>query len=167
MSNKDSKPVKDGELTDKQLDGIAGGQGAVIRCRSGDLLPGDHQIAVAVDGQPVPPIDHRGRGRLLDDHRSAKHRNAPAGYRRGAVQSHLGVGVGVPGVVEHYAQRHVEVLAVVVILGLLATVLTAGISGKMGKARHELARTQIAQLVAQGIWGWEFISRETSSPVPQ
>lgn len=43
----------------------------------------------------------------------------------------------------------VEILAVVVILGLLAATLTVGISGKMAKAKKELARTQIAQLVAQ------------------
>lgn len=43
----------------------------------------------------------------------------------------------------------VEILAVVVILGLLAATLTVGISGKMGKAKRELSRTQVAQLVAQ------------------
>lgn len=43
----------------------------------------------------------------------------------------------------------VEILAVVVILGMLAVTLTVGIAGKMGKARHEIARTQIAQLVTQ------------------
>lgn len=41
----------------------------------------------------------------------------------------------------------IEVLAVVVILGLLAATLTYGISGRIGKARHEIARTQIAQLM--------------------
>ncbi|MDA3961796.1 MAG: type II secretion system major pseudopilin GspG [Planctomycetota bacterium] len=41
----------------------------------------------------------------------------------------------------------IEVLAVVVILGLLAATLTVGLSGKFGKARHEIARTQIGQLV--------------------
>ena len=43
----------------------------------------------------------------------------------------------------------VEILAVVVILGLLAATLTVGISGKMGRAKRELAKTQIAQLVGQ------------------
>ncbi len=43
----------------------------------------------------------------------------------------------------------VEILAVVVILGLLAATLTVGISAKMGRAKKELARTAIAQLVAQ------------------
>lgn len=41
----------------------------------------------------------------------------------------------------------IEVLAVVVILGLLAVTLTVGISGRISKARHEIARTQIAQLM--------------------
>lgn len=40
----------------------------------------------------------------------------------------------------------IEILAVVVILGLLAATLTVGISGKMGKARHEIAKTQLAQI---------------------
>ena len=40
----------------------------------------------------------------------------------------------------------IEVLAVVVILGLLAATLTVGLSGKFGKARHEIARTQLGQL---------------------
>ena len=43
----------------------------------------------------------------------------------------------------------VEILAVVVILGLLAVTLTVGIAGKMGKAKQEIAKTQIAQLVGQ------------------
>jgi general secretion pathway protein G len=43
----------------------------------------------------------------------------------------------------------VEVLAVLVILGLLAATLTIGIGGKMGQAKTEIARTQIGQLVAQ------------------
>ena len=43
----------------------------------------------------------------------------------------------------------IEVLAVVVILGLLAVTLTVGITGKMGKARSEIAKTQIAQIVSQ------------------
>jgi general secretion pathway protein G len=41
----------------------------------------------------------------------------------------------------------IEVLAVVVILGLLAATLTYGIGSRIGKARHEIARTQIAQIV--------------------
>lgn len=47
------------------------------------------------------------------------------------------------------AMTLVEILAVVVILGLLAATLTIGIAGKMGKAKHEIAKTQIAQIVAQ------------------
>jgi general secretion pathway protein G len=43
----------------------------------------------------------------------------------------------------------VEVLAVVVILGLLTVTLTLGITAKMGKAKHEIAKTQIGQIVAQ------------------
>ena len=40
----------------------------------------------------------------------------------------------------------IEVLAVVVILGLLAATLTVGLSGRIGKAKHEIARTQLAQI---------------------
>jgi general secretion pathway protein G len=47
------------------------------------------------------------------------------------------------------AMTLVEILAVVVILGLLAVTLTVGIAGKMGKAKGEIAKTQIAQIVAQ------------------
>ncbi len=47
------------------------------------------------------------------------------------------------------AMTLVEILAVVVILGLLATTLVVGISGKMGRAKTEISRTQIAQLVGQ------------------
>ncbi len=43
----------------------------------------------------------------------------------------------------------IEILAVVVILGMLAVTLTVGITGKMGKARGEIAKTQIAQIVGQ------------------
>ena len=43
----------------------------------------------------------------------------------------------------------VEILAVVVILGLLAVTLTVGITAKMGKAKQEICRTQIAQTVGQ------------------
>lgn len=50
-------------------------------------------------------------------------------------------------------QRHgltlVEILAVVVILGLLAATLTVGILGKLGRARSEIAKTQIAYIVSQ------------------
>lgn len=41
----------------------------------------------------------------------------------------------------------VEILAVVVILGFLAATLAAGLSGSFGKAKHELAKTGIGQLV--------------------
>jgi len=40
----------------------------------------------------------------------------------------------------------IEVLAVVVILGMLAATLAVGLSGKFGKANHEIARTQIGQI---------------------
>ncbi|HKX46048.1 MAG TPA: type II secretion system major pseudopilin GspG [Planctomycetota bacterium] len=40
----------------------------------------------------------------------------------------------------------VEILAVVVILGLLATTLTVGFSGSFGKAKSELARTGVGQV---------------------
>ncbi len=43
----------------------------------------------------------------------------------------------------------IEILAVVVILGLLAVTLTVGITAKFGKAKHEIAKTQIAGIVAQ------------------
>ena len=41
----------------------------------------------------------------------------------------------------------VEVLAVVVILGIIATALSVGFSGTFGKAKAELAKTGIAQIV--------------------
>jgi len=41
----------------------------------------------------------------------------------------------------------VEILAVVVILGLIAAVLAVGFSGSFGKAKHELAKTGIGQVV--------------------
>jgi len=47
------------------------------------------------------------------------------------------------------AMTLVEILAVVVILGLLAVTLTVGIAGKLGRARSEIARTQIAHIVTQ------------------
>lgn len=43
----------------------------------------------------------------------------------------------------------IEILAVVVILGMLAVTLTVGISAKFGKAKHEIAKTQIAGVVGQ------------------
>ena len=43
----------------------------------------------------------------------------------------------------------IEILAVVVILGLLAVTLTVGITAKFGKAKHEISKTQIAGIVAQ------------------
>jgi len=42
-----------------------------------------------------------------------------------------------------------EVLAVVVILGLLAVTLTVGLTGKIGRAKREIARTQISQVITQ------------------
>lgn len=56
------------------------------------------------------------------------------------------------GLMQMHARRAmtlVEILAVVVILGLLAVTLTVGITGKMGKARSEIAKAQIAQIVTQ------------------
>jgi len=41
----------------------------------------------------------------------------------------------------------VEILAVVVILGLIAAVLAVSFSGSFGKAKHELAKTGIGQVV--------------------
>jgi general secretion pathway protein G len=41
----------------------------------------------------------------------------------------------------------VEILAVVVILGFLAATLAVGFSGSFGKAKHELAKTGIGQIV--------------------
>lgn len=43
----------------------------------------------------------------------------------------------------------VEILAVVVILGLIAGTLAVGFSGAFGKGKHELARTQIGLLVGK------------------
>lgn len=43
----------------------------------------------------------------------------------------------------------VEVLAVVVILGLIAGTLLVGFSGSFGRAKHELAKTGIGVVVAQ------------------
>ena len=43
----------------------------------------------------------------------------------------------------------VEVLAVVVILGLLAATLATGFSSGLGKGRREIARTALAQIVAR------------------
>jgi len=43
----------------------------------------------------------------------------------------------------------VEILAVVVILGLIATTLLVGFSGTFGKAKHELARSAIGLLVGK------------------
>lgn len=47
------------------------------------------------------------------------------------------------------AMTLIEILAVVVILGMLAATLTVGVSAKMGRAKKEVAKTAIAQLVAQ------------------
>ena len=43
----------------------------------------------------------------------------------------------------------VEILAVLVILGLLAGTLVVGLSSSMGKARHELAKSGIAAIVSK------------------
>jgi general secretion pathway protein G len=57
----------------------------------------------------------------------------------------------------------VEILAVVVILGLLAVTLTVGITGKMGKAKQEIAKTQIGQIVAQ-VQTFQLEHRKLPSP---
>lgn len=49
----------------------------------------------------------------------------------------------------HRGMTLVEVLAVVVILGLIATTLLVGFSGTFGKAKQELARSGIALLVGK------------------
>ena len=43
----------------------------------------------------------------------------------------------------------VEILAVVVILGLIAGTLMVGFSGSVGKAKHELARSGVGVIVTQ------------------
>jgi general secretion pathway protein G len=47
------------------------------------------------------------------------------------------------------AMTLVEILAVVVILGLVAGTLLVGFSGSFGKAKHELAKTGIGLVVTQ------------------
>jgi len=47
------------------------------------------------------------------------------------------------------AMTLVEILAVVVILGLIAGTLLVGFSGTFGKAKHELARSGIGQVVSR------------------
>lgn len=49
----------------------------------------------------------------------------------------------------HRAMTLIEVLAVVVILSLLAVTLTVGLSGKLSKAKREICKTQIAEVVSQ------------------
>jgi general secretion pathway protein G len=56
------------------------------------------------------------------------------------------------------AMTLIEVLAVVVILGLLAVTLTVGISAKLGKAKREICKTQIADLIAQ-IQAYQLVKR--------
>jgi general secretion pathway protein G len=52
----------------------------------------------------------------------------------------------------------IEVLAVVVILGLLAVTLTVGISAKLGKAKREICKTQIAEIISQ-IQAYQLVKR--------
>lgn len=47
------------------------------------------------------------------------------------------------------AMTLVEILAVVIILGLIAATLTIGLSGSFGKAKHELAKTAIGTICAK------------------
>jgi general secretion pathway protein G len=61
------------------------------------------------------------------------------------------------------AMTLVEILAVVVILGLLAVTLTVGITAKMGKAKQEIAKTQIGQIVAQ-IQTYQLDKRKLPTP---
>ena len=49
----------------------------------------------------------------------------------------------------HLGMTLVEVLAVVVILGLIAGTLLVGFSGSFGKAKHELAKSGIGIVVTQ------------------
>lgn len=56
---------------------------------------------------------------------------------------------GAPASGSRLGMTLVEILAVVVILGLLAVTLTVGITAKMGKAKQEICKTQIAQTVGQ------------------
>lgn len=46
------------------------------------------------------------------------------------------------------AMTILEILAVVVILGMLAVALTVGLAGKVGRAKTEIARSQVARLAA-------------------
>lgn len=59
------------------------------------------------------------------------------------------IGRGRAGREARAAMTLVEVLAVVVILGLLAATLATGFSSGIGKGRQEIARTAIAQVVAK------------------
>ncbi len=51
--------------------------------------------------------------------------------------------------VHHSGMTLVEILAVVVILGLVVATLTIGFSGSFGKAKHELAKTGIGLLAGK------------------
>jgi len=54
-----------------------------------------------------------------------------------------------PGIRLQRAMTLVEILAVVVILGLVAGTLLVGFSGTFGKARHELAKSGIGIVVSK------------------
>lgn len=58
----------------------------------------------------------------------------------------------------HAGLTLVELLAVVVILGLLAVTLTTGFMGRFRQARHEVARVQIGQLV-QAVESFQVVQR--------
>lgn len=66
----------------------------------------------------------------------------------------------------HRGMTLVEVLAVVVILGLLAGTLAVGFSGAFRKGKHELAKTAIGLLVARvELYGLEHDGRLPDSTV--
>jgi general secretion pathway protein G len=61
----------------------------------------------------------------------------------------VGIGSGGFGSVPLGGMTLIEILAVVVILGLVASVLLVGFSGTFGKAKHEIAKSGIGVIVGQ------------------
>jgi len=77
--------------------------------------------------------------------------NMPGAAGRGSPPNHSASAMGHSPCAD-FARRAmtlVEVLAVVVILGLLAGTLAVGFSGAFGKGKRELAKTAIGQIVAR------------------